>query len=125
MATRANIIIKDLYNKLYFYRHSDGYPSETFEDLKKFVKGYTTGKMRTNVGQSAGWLIVHGMFKDDLPDYMKWKVGNYEPTTDIHGDIEFLYVIDLSDMTLRVTDVYTKDVIDIYDFAKKGEDYGY
>ena len=26
MSTRANIILKDSYDKLYFYRHCDGYP---------------------------------------------------------------------------------------------------
>jgi hypothetical protein len=26
---------------------------------------------------------------------MDWKVGAYEPTTSIHGDVEHIYVIDL------------------------------
>ena len=101
MSTRANIIIKDEHDTLYFYRHSDGYPDCCGEDLKEFVKGYTSSVMRLNVMQSAGHLIVRGRdeyLKDDLlKDHNAWKVGAYEPTTDIHGDVSFIYTIDLAE----------------------------
>lgn len=85
---------------LFFYRHSDGYPECAGESLKKFCEGYKK-YLRNNVGQSAGWLIIQG--RDEYADssHNTWKVGAYEPTDSIHGDIEFLYVIDLTDMTLR------------------------
>lgn len=100
MSTRANIIIKDSHDKLYFYRHSDGYPECCGEDLKDFVKGYANGTFRCNVIQSAGHLIIRGRdeyLKDGLIDgpIYGWKVGAYEPTTDVHGDIDYLYEIDL------------------------------
>lgn len=104
MGTRANIIIKDETNKLIFYRHSDGYPECCGEDLKAFVQGYVNGSMRDNVMQSAGHLILrgHNEYKNDglLDDYKSWKVGAYEPTTDIHGDIDYLYEIDLKEKTI-------------------------
>ena len=59
MSTRANIIIKDNYDKLFFYRHSDGYPECTKTSLEEFMKLYSN-KLRDNVSQSAGWLILHG-----------------------------------------------------------------
>ncbi len=108
MSTRANIIIKDRNSKLYFYRHSDGYPECTMESLKGFCKMYNT-QLRSNVSQSAGWLILYGAveygFKGDLTDssgneFTGWKVGAYEPTTGIHSDIEYLYIIDLEEGTL-------------------------
>lgn len=119
MSTRANIIIKDQYNTLYFYRHSDGYPGRTGADLIEFVKDYQSGAMRLAAMQSAGWLIVRGHFeyKSAEPEYDRpattgprpnvkenrfsaWKVGAYEPTTEIHGDVEYVYTIDLVEQTL-------------------------
>jgi len=106
MSTRATILIKDESSKQYFYRHSDGYPSCTGESLKEFVKDYQNGKMRTNVHQSCGWLIIHGReeyAKEGLLDaiYSQWKVGAYEPIDCITEDSEYLYIIDLDKMTLE------------------------
>ncbi|MDP2692715.1 MAG: hypothetical protein Q8O88_03705 [bacterium] len=127
MSTRANIIIKDGDDKLFFYRHSDGYPEGVMPTLKKFLALVKKGKIRDNVGQAAGWLILLGAMeyqtiKGDLfpehgkPSYEQdedkvdkaikdfspsdWKVGAYEPTTCIHDDIEWLYTIDLQKKTL-------------------------
>lgn len=106
MSTRANIIIKDKYSKLYFYRHSDGYPEVTMESLKGFCDMYHN-QLRNNVSQSSGWLILLGAveygFKGELKSddkFSGWKVGAYEPTSGIHGDIEYLYVIDLEKESL-------------------------
>ena len=51
MSTRANIIIKDSYNKLYFYRHSDGYPEGTMPTLTKFLDMVVNKEIRNNVLQ--------------------------------------------------------------------------
>ncbi len=98
MSTRANIIIKDNYSKLFFYRHSDGYPEGTLPSLNVFLDRVKQGKIRDNVSQAAGWLIAIGMEEQ----YYSWKVGSYEPTTGIHGDIEYLYIIDLESKTITV-----------------------
>lgn len=110
MGTRCNVIIKDEDSELIFYRHSDGYPECTGENLKEFVQLYTKGLLRNNVMQSAGWLIIHGHFDEDYkpktsgqPDsdgFSGWKVGAYEPTSSLHGDVEYIYIIDLTEMTL-------------------------
>lgn len=106
MSTRANVIIKDSFSKLFFYRHSDGYPEVTGRSLKSFVKKYTQVKFRLDVMQSAGWLIIKGYQEysngKDGSKYDTWKVGAYEPTTEIHGDIEYLYVIDLDTRELKM-----------------------
>ena len=101
MSTRANVIIKDANTTLYFYRHSDGYPDHCGKDLVEFVKDYgKNGIMRSNATQSAGWLIIRGHQEylksgfTNHPGYA-WKVGAYEPTSDIHGDVEYIYTIDL------------------------------
>jgi len=124
MSTRCNVVIDDGNEQLYFYRHSDGYPECTAESLKRFLRWLLAGKIRGNAGQASGWLILLGaaeyqtvppnLFIDHKgaprwdrdntladaalerfePEY--WKCGAYEPTTGIHGDIQYLYVIDLT-----------------------------
>jgi len=111
MSTRANIIIKDEYSKLYFYRHSDGYPKGAMPTLSKFLDLVKTGKIRDNVGQASGWLIILGHeeyldgnkpLEPKIGGGIRWKVGAIEPTGNIHGDIEFLYIIDLVKKEIQV-----------------------
>lgn len=129
MSTRCNILIKDENDQLWFYRHSDGYPSVTLPQLKKFMRWVKSKRIRDNVSQAAGWLIVLGneeyrgpaaaarakevwgkkatsygygpTFEPSrVPDSMSgWKVGAFEPTTGRHGDIEYLYTLDLTTPT--------------------------
>lgn len=125
MSTRANVIITDDWGqKLYFYRHSDGYPEGVMPTLEKFLSLVKEEKIRNNVSQASGWLIIigaeeykshqlkhdswNGLTEAEEKEWagkistnpMDWKVGAYEPTTGLHGDIEHLYVIDLSKKTI-------------------------
>lgn len=116
MSTRAQIIIKDGYDELWFYRHSDGYPEGVKPTLDRFCEWVNANKIRANVEQAAGWLILLGVKEydkdyDGPPPFRKkttkrlfepgkpgscagWKVGAYEPSSPVlHGDIEHLYVI--------------------------------
>lgn len=126
MSTRANIIVKDNYDKLFFYRHSDGYPEGTLPTLKIFLQWVKDGKIRNNTMQAAGWLVILGALEyATIPDVKgsetspfegysyretdlsalqepkDWKAGAYEPTNGIHGDIEYLYIIDLNKKTVE------------------------
>jgi hypothetical protein len=120
MSTRANIIIKDAWEKMYFYRHSDGYPEGALPTLEKFCELVNSKKIRDNASQASGWLIILGAeeykehqirdtFFNPLSDNEEkawegkipstprdWKVGAYEPTSCIYGGIEYLYIIDLA-----------------------------
>ena len=108
MSTRANIIIKDNSDKLFFYRHSDGYPEGTMPQLEKFMSWVKEGKIRDNVGQAAGWLIMLGNAEYESgvepgsDGVSGWKVGAFEPTTGIHGDVEYIYTIDLESKEITV-----------------------
>ena len=104
MSTRANIIIKDKYDKLYFYRHSDGYPEGAMPTLERFMSWVKEGHIRDNVNQAAGWLIVigHQEYEGMCDPTGNWKVGAYEPAIAIHGDIEYLYVLDLEAKTITI-----------------------
>lgn len=101
MSTRANIIISDGYDKLWFYRHSDGYPAGALPTLAEFMQRVVDGKIRNNANQAAGWLIVIG--HEEYAKYgSDWKVGAYEPTYAQHGDIEYLYTLDLATKTIKI-----------------------
>jgi hypothetical protein len=103
--------------------------------LEKFMQYVKDGLIRNNVGQAAGWLIVLGAAEYDYKyvfneggssayvqkttplnayeptneGYSGWKVGAIEPTDCIHGDIEFLYILDLDTKTITtITEDFEK-----------------
>lgn len=118
-------------DQLFFYRHSDGYPEGALPTLNLFMEWLKKGIIRNNISQGSGWLILLGAMEynsipifevgepsfpgakaygkfETIQDPEDWKCGAYEPTTGIHGDIQFLYVIDLTDQTLKVYDSWTE-----------------
>ena len=106
MSTKAKIIIKYDEDVLCFYRNTDGYPDGTLPTLQKFLNLIKIGKIRDNVFQASGWLIVIGMEEDkksfsklmsenDKNDYDSWKVGTYEPINSDYEDVDYVYTIDL------------------------------
>lgn len=117
MSTRCNIIVKDSYGEeLIFYRHSDGYPDGALPLLEAFTEYVEAGAVRDNVSQACGWLILMGAteYGAVAPQWNKktgerprnWKCGSIEPTTGIHGDIEYLYVVDLKSRTIAINPPY-------------------
>jgi len=122
MSTRANIIIKDSQEQIFFYRHSDGYPEGALPTLKKFMSWVKEKRIRDNVTQAAGWLILIGakeyesvyvgagkhelkptMTEPSTTDRISgWQCGAYEPTTGIHGNIEYLYTLDIVKLIIIV-----------------------
>jgi hypothetical protein len=122
MSTRSQIIIKEERDEQWFYRHSDGYPSGNMPELYKFMKWISKGKIRRNVEQSCGWLVLIGAeeYKYEYIDgkeklkktltepgndnSMGWKCGAYEicPCKSEHGDIEWLYTINLKDNSISI-----------------------
>ena len=108
MSTRSNILITDGQEKLLFYKHSDGYPTGQGV-LLKYMQGIKDKKLRDNVSQSAGWLIVYGYLEnqEDRKDFppcpaFDWKVGSYEPTDFYGSDIEYFYICDIKKMQIEV-----------------------
>lgn len=123
MSTRSQVVIRDKYKQeVVFYRHSDGYPEGAMPPLQIFMNWVREGKIRDNAEQAAGWLIIFGAIEyGTIPSYIDgaekyggghygdissivypgdWKCGAYEPATGRHGDIEFLYILDLGEKTI-------------------------
>ena len=117
MSTRCQVIVKDQWSEIWFYRHCDGYPEGVKPTLDTFCQWLKDNRIRKNAEQSAGWLIVlgrseykawersdHKPRQQDGPfepghdiSLSAWKVGAYEPCEKIlHGDIEYLYVVNLA-----------------------------
>ena len=87
------------------------------QDLERIIGWIKEGRLRRDLGQLAGWLVVMGHIEsvdrvngypwrkgEDLmyglpgasSDASGWKVGNYEPTSwGIHGDVQYVYVLDV------------------------------
>jgi hypothetical protein len=113
VSTRANIVVTDGEDELIFYRHSDGYPDGTLPTLKNFLDLVQNGIIRDNICQACGWLVLIGAREygvtlegDQLPvsqrgPSMGWKVGAYEPTSGLHSDIEYIYVVDLKNKYIK------------------------
>ena len=120
MSTRCNVVVKDKYNEIWFYRHSDGYPEGALPTLKQFMS-WVGVKIRRNVEQAAGWLILIGAteYNNLIPEPFnnEWKVGAYEPSCGQHGDIEYLYTLDLDELTITV-DNLSGTVYTVTDFTE-------
>lgn len=102
MSSRANIKLIDEYgNELWFYRHCDGYPEGTMPLLNKFLDMVKAGKIRDNVSQAGGWLIILGREEEGYGEKDDWKVGAIEPTIGQHRDVKYLYIIDLKKKKIR------------------------
>ena len=122
MSTRAQIIVKDSSEEIWFYRHSDGYPDGVMPMLEKFLDYVKRGILRDNAMQSCGWLVLFGAREyDHIHTYdvkikkftnirdttgMSWKCGSIEPCGPVvHGDTEYLYTVDVKKKTILVQGV--------------------
>ena len=102
MSTRSNILVTDGQEKLLFYKHCDGYHTGQ-EILLKYMQEIKDGKLRNNVSQSAGWLIVFGYLnRTKSGNGLDWQVGDYEPTDYYGSDIEYFYICDIKKMQIQV-----------------------
>ena len=93
MATRCNVIVKGKSCgknvKAILYRHWDGYPSVTGEDLLEKLNSCCNGEIYFDS-------FVNSLIKEST---------EYEYTSQIHGDIEYLYEIDCCKRTIKVMEV--------------------
>lgn len=141
ISTRAQIKIINTYrdingkenrDEIWFYRHSDGYPSSVLPDLRKFLGWVRDGRIRDNVEQASGWLMLIGMQDPYLIEngdarelnnnrhrhlntheppitieagFLSWKIGQYEPSVpEKHGDIEWFYIVNLTTKQILIAD---------------------
>lgn len=98
MSTRANIIIRCGRNTVYIYRHSDGYPACLGVDLYEKVSAARGPKPDAWYSEER---IFENLIRSILSEHYEKQSYEteaksvYELTTDLHGDIEHLYQIEL------------------------------
>lgn len=100
MSTRANIILQSGTMKKYLYRHCDGYPEITLASLQRFLR-QVEAKEIENISEVEEYLIDFGRREYEKSGLHNC-YGAYEPTTGLHGDIEYLYIIDLNEKSIEV-----------------------
>lgn len=85
MGTRCNVKINDKENTIWIYRHWDGYPNCTGAELKTILEETKP----ENANRLAELLTT--ILKDD-----------YRYTNSQHGDIEYLYEINISENEIEM-----------------------
>ena len=82
MSTRCNIIVKKGSDKQYVYHHCDGYINGVGKELKDFLK---------TVYKPDFYII------DELILQLALWDNSYKPCDSIHGDIEYLYTVEIDE----------------------------
>ncbi|MHC4266735.1 MAG: hypothetical protein ACYSUK_12520 [Planctomycetota bacterium] len=105
MSTRCNIVIKDQYNKIQLYRHCDGYPDSKHGIIANLPEAlefaWRLPRMEASDFAAAivrAWKKVAGNIYID---------GTADLPKTLHGDIEYLYIIepDVNNWRVRCYDV--------------------
>jgi hypothetical protein len=96
MSTRCNVIIRSRRSQFILYRHGDGYPESMFEELKKLMLE------KQKKYKSVVWYLVTDVVNDLIRN------NGCDLTIGIHGDIEFLYVIDVDQQYVECVELAEK-----------------
>lgn len=95
MSTRCNIVIKEGRRKSYIYHHCDGYPSGVgalvHSYLKDLYNWYQYHIMNDLIKDGIQYRDSEGVLQVD---------NEYRWTDGLHGDIDYVYVIDCKNRTL-------------------------
>jgi len=89
MSTRSNIVIENGSSRIYIYRHWDGYLAEAGADILAKLKASSSPSRFLEL------LLAERYEKQSYETEAK---RVYELTTEVHGDIEYLYVIKFRDV---------------------------
>ena len=119
MSTRCNIIIRQRYYKdIYLYHHSDGGPACVGSVLFELCKKSNEKGLCLNNMTLANMLVKRGVTLVDKEGQIVKIDDKYEITSDIHGDIDYLYTIDI-----LYDNVYGYTELSIMAYYVKDEDY--
>lgn len=93
MGTRSNIIVRGGNFSITLYRHWDGYPSVTGTHLLETLKGAgLTGDLSRRRPDDCAASFANRLLRTHEDSNIGERF-DYEVTTEIHGDIEHLYVV--------------------------------
>ena len=101
MSTRCNIIIKDGAERIYLYHHHNGYPMGVGTELQDYLqRKYGETWRKFWCGTSIANDLVKGHINYPLAREPH-EDDEYEVTYGLHGDVEYVYVINCRARTIR------------------------
>ena len=110
MSTRANIIIRSGLKledeKVILYHHSDGYPEWLGVVLQEVCKQLSERNLFYCPEDIANMLIKRGVVVDDKEDGER-VYDDFGISAGLHGDIEYIYVIDTFKQSPRFGHLYS------------------
>ena len=97
MSTRSNILIikKDSDNNFFvtqYYHHYDGYLEGVGEELRLYA---ITGVGVSAISNEALEVSIEKILSED-PEYDREDSYNFSEEDELHGDIEYLYILDVA-----------------------------
>lgn len=104
MSTRANIVVRDGMNDIQLYKHSDGYPSGAVPAIQKALQfswklprfeatDFAAAFVRANK-DGGGQIYIDGTYEEGVTE---------------HGDIEYLYFVELDNESGTIKVSWKKD----------------
>lgn len=100
MATRSNVIVKNAETKVQLYHHHDSYPEGVGRELQEeFFKS-----LSEDVAKKNDFLSSPSKAAEMLNEFST--AYEIEGEIWLHGDIEYLYVIDLEEETIVCYDIW-------------------
>lgn len=121
MSTRAQIKIKDY--PVMIYKHSDGYPEGVLPTVKPYMRKFVNNRGNDKEYAIARLMMHFGVVDKEWREKMHRENPNmfseesfvgYGLTTELHGDIEYLYIIDLEIKSIEVVDVWAEESKIVY-----------
>ena len=111
MSTRCNIIIKDGAERIYLYHHHDGYPMGVGTELRDYLQRKWGEPWRKFwYGTSIANHLVKGHINYPMAQEPH-EDDEYEVTYGLHGDVEYVYVINCRARTIRCYEITWDDDI--------------
>ena len=104
MSTRAHIRVQDEYGHISLYCHCDGYPSGLGMVLKRYLS-----TLPPHLGEAdwIAWKLVTGDIEDDF-----FPAHVIQPTTCLHGDEAYVYVVDADKRTVVCYEHYMDETFE-------------
>lgn len=123
MATRASIVV--LYNRTYIdgqkvahiYHHWDGAPQYLGRNLKKFLDENYKEKWQTQQHYDC---LINALLKGEVIDAEGDRDDGFKWSDHVHGDIDYLYVLDCDDRTLRCFKRSIRYCLNVDDYTLQG-----
>lgn len=106
MSTRCQIQFRSGGTRRTVYRHSDGYPAAVLPDLREFLAWCTRRDPEYATANFIYWSKCEAWIRSSASEQIGFGVCAED---ELHGDIEFFYVVDLDTEEITVYEAVPAD----------------